>query len=387
MHTSLRRSISAFIILWLLAAAPLGARGQDSATTAALTGSVRDIAGAAVPGATVRLRQLATNQTRTGASDAEGNYRLIALPVGGYEVRVEAADFATYLNPEVELALGRTTTLDVILNPAGAGGEVTVTDRPPAIDLTASGSTTSIDPERIAELPINSRNYLEFTLLAPGVAPSNPQAGSAGSSSAPPGDSGFTFGGLRPRSNSISIDGLDNTDETTGANRVALSPEIVREFQIVNNGISAEFGGVAGGAINVVTRSGANDYHGSLLFYFQNELFNARDPLSGGAREIRLRFRRYQPGAALGGPLRRDRVFFYAALEGEYASAEEDSEIDPLARSRINAALAAGLAPRLPARSRRSSFSRRTGRDRSGRQVDVACAGAAYAEFPLRLHE
>src|SRR5213079_2912887 len=102
--------------------------------------------------------------------------------------------------------------------------------------------------------------------LAPGVVPSNPQAtggGSNGSSlTAPLADSGFTFGGLRPRSNAISIDGLDNTDETTGAARVALSPEIVREFQIINNGLSAESGGAAGGAINVVTKTGTNDFHG-----------------------------------------------------------------------------------------------------------------------------
>src|SRR5439155_19381155 len=119
---------------------------------------------------------------------------------------------------------------------------------------TAAATTTTIDRERIDELPVNSRNYLEFTLLAPGVAPSDPQstAGARGQSGSPLADSGFTFRGLRPRSNSIAIEGLVNTDETTGSARVALSPEIVREFQIINNGISAESGGAAGGAINVV---------------------------------------------------------------------------------------------------------------------------------------
>src|SRR5205085_4505907 len=144
------------------------------------------------------------------------------------------------VNPQVTLAVGSTTTLDMMLKPAGVNAEITVTDRPPALDTSQTASTTSIDPERIEELPVNSRNYLEFTLLAPGVAPSNRQTSTGGSpsatSGAPLADSGFTFGGLRPRSNSISIDGLDNTDETTGAARVALSPEIVREFQIVNNG-------------------------------------------------------------------------------------------------------------------------------------------------------
>ena len=232
--------------------------------------------------------------------------------------------------------------------------EVTVTDRPPAIDPTQTASTTSIDPERIEELPVNSRNYLEFTLLAPGVAPSNRQASGGGggaTSGAPLADSGFTFGGLRPRSNTISIDGLDNTDETTGAARVALSPEIVREFQIVNNGLSAEFGGAAGGAINVVTKTGENEWHGDLFTFFQNERFNAREPYSDPPPASRLRFRRYQPGGALGGPIKRDRLFFYLAAEQEHVTGEDESEVGRAARARVNSLLATGIAPRLPVRS------------------------------------
>jgi len=190
-------------------------------------------------------------------------------------------------------------------------------------------------------------------LLAPGVAPSNTQSANGGGnnlSNSPLADSGFTFGGLRPRSNSISIDGLDNTDETTGAARIALSPEIVREFQIINNGISAEFGGAAGGAINVVTKTGANDFHGTLFNFFQNERLNARDPLIGNDSKTRPRFRRYQPGASLGGAILRDKLFFYAAAEQETFSADEQSEINSDVRSHVNAALASGFAPRLAVR-------------------------------------
>src|SRR5207253_4339363 len=190
-------------------------------------------------------------------------------------------------------------------------------------------------------------------LLAPGVAPSSRQAtgGSGVSSSAPLADSGFTFGGLRPRSNTISIDGLDNTDETTGAARVALSPEIVREFQIINNGLSAEFGGAAGGAINVVTRTGANEWHGDAFLFGQNERFNSREPYSDPPPASRLRFRRYQPGAALGGTIKRNRLFFYTAAEQEHLSAEDEAEIDRITRARINTLLASGFAPRLTVRS------------------------------------
>src|SRR5262249_10928488 len=213
----------------------------------------------------------------------------------------------------------RTTLLDITLNPAGVTQTIAVTDQPKPIDPTATATTTTIDPERIEELPVNSRNYLEFSLLAPGVAPSNPQSSGNGlQSKSPLADSGFTFGGLRPRSNSISIDGLDNTDATTGTARVALSPEIVREFQIINNGLSAESGGSAGGAINVVTKTGSNDFHGDAFLFVQNELFNARDTVTAKAGVGRPLFRRYQPGFALGGPIRRERLFFYFAGEQEH---------------------------------------------------------------------
>lgn len=345
----------AIIAFWLLVVTPLPLYGQGSATTGALTGSVRDAAGKVIPGAAVTLRDLATNQTRRVVSSEGGSYTISTLPVGTYEARVEAEGFAPYVNSRVTIAVGRTLTLDITLRPAEMSAEVTVTDHPPALDTSQTASTTSIDPERIEELPVDSRNYLQFTLLAPGVAPSNQQrpggGGGSPTSGAPLADSGFTFGGLRPRSNSISIDGLDNTDETTGAARVALSPEIVREFQIVNNGLSAEFGGAAGGAINVVTKTGSNEFHGDTFLFLQNEGFNARDPLSDGEGTGRPHFRRYQPGGALGGPIKRDRAFFYVAVEQEHLSAEEQAEIDTTLHPRINAALASGFAPRLAVRS------------------------------------
>ena len=343
-----------FLCLVLVCAvSAVSAYAQNSASTAAISGSIRDAAGQVIPGAVVRLRELTTNQTRQATSEADGSYRISVLPVGTYEVRAESAGFAPYVNPQVTVAVGSTTTLDITLNPAGVSTEVTVSDRPPALDTSQTASTTSIDPERIEELPVNSRNYLEFTLLAPGVAPSNTQAagGNGSTSGAPLADSGFTFGGLRPRSNSISIDGLDNTDETTGASRVALSPEIVREFQIVNNGLSAEFGGAAGGAINVVTKTGANEWHGDVFTFLQNERFNARGPFSDPSQTTRPRFRRFQPGGALGGPLKRDRAFFYVALEQEHLTAEDEAETSRAARTHINALLASGSAPRLTARS------------------------------------
>lgn len=376
------RSASGNILLALAALllifAPQSGLAQDSATTATIAGVVRDAAGDDIPGATITLRNLTTNQTRNLTSDSDGNYRVTGLAVGDYELRVQASGFGPYFNPRVTLALGHTASLDISLAPGDVNAQVTVLDQPPILDATQTAVTTSVDPERIEELPVNSRNYLEFTLLAPGVAPSNSQTSSGGanaapSSGAPRADSGFTFGGMRPRSNSISIDGLDNTDETTGAARVALSPEIVREFQIVNNGLSAEFGGAAGGAINVITRVGQNKFHGDAFTFFQNEIFNAREPYSDPSPASRLRYRRVQPGVALGGPIKRDKLFFYVAAEQEHLSAEDEAEINRLARARINALLASGFAPRLTVRSLNG------GRFRIGSDETEAAGKLTYA--------
>jgi outer membrane receptor protein involved in Fe transport len=123
---------------------------------------------------------------------------------------------------------------------------------------------------------VRSRNYLDFVLLAPGVSSSPITSGASGST--PLTGSGFTFGGLRSRSNNLSIDGLDNNDEYIGASRTELSPEIVQEFQVVNNGLSAESGGASGGSINVITRSGANTIHGDAFLFAQDGALNAREP-------------------------------------------------------------------------------------------------------------
>ncbi len=330
--------------------------GQSSATTASITGVVHNTAGEVIPKVSISLRDIATNQTRQIQSESDGSFRVTALTVATYEIKADSSGFANYINPQVTLVLGQTTTLDITLQPANVSETVTITDKPPVIDNSQTASTTSITQESIEELPVNSRNYLQFTLLAPGVAPSNTQTSNGGGnvSNSPLADSGFTFGGLRPRSNSISIDGLENTDETTGAALVALSPEIVREFQIVNNGTSAEFGGAAGGAINVITKTGANDLHGTAFTFFQNEHLNARNPFDNNL-SFRSVFRRYQPGASLGGAILKDKLFFYAAAEQENFVSDEESEINGNVHIRINTALASGFAPRLSVRSINSS--------------------------------
>ena len=166
--------------------------------------------------------------------------------------------------------------------------------------------------------------------------------------------SGFTFGGLRARSNNVSIDGLDNSDEYTGSSRTELSPEIVSEFQVVNNGLSAESGGASGGSINVITRSGTNVIHGDAFLFAQDAALNARDPFE--TEQAKPLFRRFRAGAALGGPLIEDRTFYYAAAEQEHNRGQAASDIDPAVVSNINTFLSTGAFPGLATRNLATGF-------------------------------
>jgi hypothetical protein len=231
--------------------------------------------------------------------------------------------------------LGSTVHLDVVLQSALVSAQVTVTAQPPAIDPAQTSVSSAVDTERIEELPVESRDYLNFALLAPGVAGSAQQPGRQ--SLAPLPDSGFTFGGLRGRSNNISIDGLDNNDEYVGSSRTELSLETVQEFQVVSGGLSAETGGASGGSINVITRTGANIIHGDAFVFAQNGALDARNPFE--TENTAPQLHRYRVGAALGGPIVKDRTFSYAAFEQEHNRALDDSFLNPSIVAAVNRVL------------------------------------------------
>jgi hypothetical protein len=327
-------------------ASVIGAVAQ--AQTAVLEGTVQDTSGGFVASAAVMLREPETNQTRTALTDGRGAFRFTDVPVGTYEVRVTYDGLEPYGHPGVTLSVGQTALLNVAMRPAGVLERVAVSAQPPPLDSRQTSVTTTIGTERIEELPVRSRNYLEFVLLAAGVTRPDHQSTPGAATSTVP-DSGFSFGGLRPRSNTLTIDGLDNNDEFTGATRTELSLEFVREFQVITNGWSVENGGAAGGGINVVTKSGANTLHGDAFLFGQSGLFNARPKLEdtlGNAPSLR----RYRTGLAVGGPLAKDRTFYYAAGEREQTHEQAAAAIDSNSASAINSALDAGRFP--PVRTR-----------------------------------
>jgi len=352
-HFSLRNVAVGILLSLAFLSWAANAEAQVSRVAAILEGTARDSSGAAISGSQVSVRNTFTSQSRTVTTDEQGFFRAEQLTVGTYEVRVEQAGFAPYHHTGVVLSLGQTIHLDIVLAPASASEKVTVSAEPSAIDTSQTSVVSSIDQERIEELPVRSRNYLDFVLLAPAV--SSSARAFAPSGSLPLTGSGFTFGGLRPQSNNVSIDGLDNNDEYTGSSRTELSPEIVQEFQVVNNGLSAESGGASGGSINVITRSGTNIVHGDAFLFAQDGALNARDPFE--TESGKPSFRRFRAGFALGGPIIKDRTFFYTAAEQEHNRGQIGSDIDPAVTSTINSFLATGAFPNLPPRQITTSFS------------------------------
>jgi outer membrane receptor protein involved in Fe transport len=347
------RGLGVACVLLLALAGAATAAAQTLKTSGTLEGTISDSTGGRIPGVKVNLRQTDTNQTRVVYTDEQGFFRSTDLPVGTYEVRIENPGFAPYLHTGVDLDVGITAHLDVILPAASVQTQVTVSAQPSPIDPTQTSVTSSVDRQRIEDLPVDSRNSLDFVLAMPGVTSTSSRQGGTGSHRALA-DSGFTFGGLRPRSNNVSVDGLDNNDEYTGSSRTELSPEEVQEYQVVNNGLSAEYGGASGGSINVVTRTGANVIRGDAFLYAQDAVFNAQDPLE--TTPGKPDFRRYRIGSSIGGPIVKNRLFFHAAFEQESNRGQIGSDIDPSLASAINNFLATGAFPRLNIRQITTGF-------------------------------
>src|SRR5215831_8402922 len=322
------RLLAAFVLL------PCAAFGQAS-----IQGLVLDPSGAAVPDASIAATLDATGATRSARTGADGRYRLAARSIGTYTVRCEKSGFQRAQVSQVYLALNQTLEQTIQLKLATAGSTIDVREQPEALNTTAPTAGTGISGEVLEETPSQNRSYLGVVLLAPAVAPaagSNTLRTKAGVRSATP-DSGFTFAGMRARNNSLSIDGLDNRDETTGSSRVAVGQEAVAEFRVTASNVAPEFGGGAGGNLNVVTLSGTNRYHGDVNLFAADSFVEARSPED--ATGVRPDRRQWQPEAALNGPLRRDRTFFAGTIEAEREAGQEFSEIAGTGvQPRINAA-------------------------------------------------
>jgi len=283
------------------------ATAQTQSNAADLQGVVRDQSGALVSGATVTARNAATNVSKTTTTNSDGSYLIVNLTPGDYEVAVEAANFKKVVLPAVTLTVGQRADLDVALEVGQVSEIVTITGaNTELVETSKTAVATTVDQQRIENLPINERNYLAFALTTSTVGRDN------GRPIGPAPTTGLNFGGQRGRSNLVQVDGADNTDNSVNASRSTVSQEAVQEFQVVTNSFAPEFGRSSGGIVNVVTKSGTNDFHGNVFGFLRDKSFQARNPFAPIAKPD---FRRTQYGVTLGGPLDRDRTFFFFAFE------------------------------------------------------------------------
>jgi hypothetical protein len=308
------RPFACFLILFCLAFTSTGS-SQTRATTADLGGTVVDQSAAVLPGATVTAQNVDTNYERSAITDERGHFLIPALPPGTYHVRAEMQGFTPRTLEHVVLALGSLVDVRLALNVAGGQETVQVSGDAPVIDTQRTVVSTVISQAQIEHLPINGRNFIGFSLLAPGVVSDRtPQQGASGTS-------GLSFAGQRARSNNITVDGLDNNDAIIGAVRATFSQEAVREFQVLTNAYSAEFGKASGGVVNIVTKSGTNSFAGNVFFFGRDGALNSKDhferfnPAGQPIDREKAPYTQKQYGATLGGPLKRDRTFFFASFE------------------------------------------------------------------------
>jgi Carboxypeptidase regulatory-like domain/TonB dependent receptor len=302
------RSFQIPALLMVLLFSAHAAFGQAQANAADIQGTVKDATGAVVANATVTARNPATNFSRAATTNDEGLYRIINVPPGDYEITVEAANFKKAVLPKVTVTIGQAAQLDdITLEPGQLTESVTITDATSeVVETDKTAVATTIDQQRINNLPINERNYLAFALTTSTVGRDN------GRPIGPAPTTGLNFGGQRGRSNLVQVDGADNTDNSVNASRSTVSQEAVQEFQVVTNSFAPEFGRSAGGVVNVVTKSGTNDLHGNLFGFLRHRSFQARNAFAPIEDPP---FTRTQYGFTIGGPFDRDRTFFFFAFE------------------------------------------------------------------------
>lgn len=303
-------STLALCAILMLAAIPQ-AFGQATVSYAQLNGTVVDSSGRAVVKANVNLRNMDTNLTHSTVTNEAGYYVAPNLPPGRYELSVEFGGFGKYTQTGLMLSVGQAATVDVTLKVAAAGEVVTVTTEVPPVEPTRSETSQVIDSVQIQGLPTNGRQFVDFALLTPGVATGRTSIQSTFTETEV---TRISFGGMRDLSNAVTVDGADYINEATGSQRATPSQEAVSEFRVVNNSFGAQYGRALGGIVNVVTKSGTNDRHGSLYGYLSNNDANSRSLLQLPQFDT---YRRGQFGATLGGPVRRDKTFFFMNYEGQ----------------------------------------------------------------------
>lgn len=302
-------------VLSLLVLAVDAAPAAAQSTTGTIQGVVTDNQGGVVPGATATVRNIETNVTRSVVTDAEGIYRFLNMPVGNYELTVELSGFSRYVRSGLTLALDQTAVVDVQIRPAAVTELIEVRADAPLLNTRNAEVGVRFDTNRVSELPVGgSRNIFTLARSAPGVS----EIASGQSSFASGGsEANFASNGARLRSNNIMIDGQDSNDPSvTGRQQPINNTDIVQEVRLITNQFAAEFGRAAGSVMNVITKSGTNEFNGSAFWFHNDNTLNARTNQDKAAgRASAPYWVENQLGGTLGGPVYRGQTFFFGSYQ------------------------------------------------------------------------
>ncbi len=298
---------AAILGVLLTAAAP----GFGQATASGnIVGTITDSAGAAIPSATVTVTNLATNTKRNTKTNAQGEYRFDLLIPGNYALTVQTPGFALSKVDSVQLLVGGTVTENLPLQPGGQNTTVEVTSSNQLLDTEKTDSSTAVTPEQITDLPINGRDFANLAILAPGVKLVDSYDPTKNRYAV------YAVNGSSGRNTNTTVNGIDNKDNTVGGAVMQLPLEAVEEFKISTNRFSAENGRSEGAALNVITRSGTNQFHGALYGFFRSDTFQSLNALDKAAGNPKPSYSRQQYGGSFGGRIRRDKDFGFFAYEG-----------------------------------------------------------------------
>ena len=304
------KRLAILVVISILLTCNPGVFAQQSLGDATVSGRVTDPSGAIVPGATVTARQTETNLTAETVTGSDGRFRFPYLKIGPYEVTARLQGFAPATRP-VTLTVGSAFDVSMALSVEAVTTTVSVTAASTVIETARSQIAGTITQAEVANLPLNGRNFLDLALLVPGVsAPNISSTQLFAETSAVPGV-GISIGSQRNFSNGFVVDGLSANDDAAGLSGTPFAVDAVEQFQVVTSGGQAELGRALGGYVNVVTRSGTNVARGNLYGYFRDDTFNSPNALSG----TKLPMSQQQYGGSLGGPVRKDRTFYFTNIE------------------------------------------------------------------------
>jgi hypothetical protein len=327
----LRIVLASLLLTGMVFAQGVGASGD-------IRGTVTDPSGAVVSGANVTATDIARGIKHTVATDNNGQYRLTGLQPANYSLSVSKSGFQSELAKNVVVNIGQTSTVDFPMKVSQVSEQVEVTAEPPVVETERGAQANVVTEQTIRDLPINRRDYLTFTLLAPAVSDSTRLSGDQDFRVKQTPQSGLSFYGSNGRGNSVTVDGGEVNDDAGGV-RLNMSQDAVQEFQINRSNYGADLGGASGATINIVTKSGGNEVHGSLFSYFRNDALDAANPFSISqalapgqtfnpaapdvqGTHVKDSLTREQFGGAVGFPIKKDKTFLYSSFEGLLGDAQ-----------------------------------------------------------------